>query len=94
MLDFRLPVTNDGISSNIIGMAYPENLGTAVETALISSLTAEIFRFLTTVILNFGLPVTCDNHLNCTVGLADPDDMGIADGISFLAGIEPEIYCL
>ena len=42
MLDFRLPAACRIISSNIVGMADPENLGTAVETALISSLTAEI----------------------------------------------------
>ena len=42
MLDFRLPVTRDGIYSITVGMADLENLGTAVETALIFSLQAEI----------------------------------------------------
>ena len=42
MLDFRLPVTRDGIYSITFGMANLKNLGTAVETAVISSLQAEI----------------------------------------------------
>ena len=42
MLDFRLPAACRIISSNIVGMADPENMGIAVETALISSLIAEI----------------------------------------------------
>ena len=42
MLDFRLPAACRIISSNAIGMVNLENLGTAVETALISSLIAEI----------------------------------------------------
>ena len=42
ILDFRLPVTRGGIYSVTFGMADLENLDTAVETALISSLQAEI----------------------------------------------------
>ena len=42
MLDFRLPAACRIISANTIGVADPENLGTAVETALISSLQTEI----------------------------------------------------
>ena len=42
MLDFRLPAACRIISSDVIRMADLENLGTAVETALISSLIAEI----------------------------------------------------
>ena len=42
MFDFRLPVACRIISSNTIGMADPENLGIAVETAFISSQIAEI----------------------------------------------------
>ena len=41
-LDFQLPVTCSNISTINIGMADPENMGIAVETALISSLIAEI----------------------------------------------------
>ena len=42
MLDFRLPGACHIIWSKTLGMADPENLGTSVETALISSLIAEI----------------------------------------------------
>ena len=42
MLDFRLPAGCHIISADTIGMADPENLDTAVETALPSSLIAEI----------------------------------------------------
>ena len=42
MLDFRLPTACRIISANTIGMADLENLGTAVETALMSSLQADI----------------------------------------------------
>ena len=42
MLDFLLPASCRIISSNIVGMADLENVGIAVETALISSLIAEI----------------------------------------------------
>ena len=42
MLDFRLPAACRIISSNTIGMAGPENMRIAFETALISSLIAEI----------------------------------------------------
>ena len=78
MLDFRLPAACRIISSNIIGMADPENMGISVETAFISSLIAKCTSGLTAAILDFRLPVTCDNHLNSTVGLADPENMGVA----------------
>ena len=42
MLDFGLPAACRIISADIIGMADPENMGVAVETALISSPIAEI----------------------------------------------------
>ena len=42
ILDFRLPVTRDGIYSITFGMADLENPGIAVETALISNLIAAI----------------------------------------------------
>ena len=42
ILDFQRLVTRDGIYSVTVGMADLENIGTAVETALISSLQAEI----------------------------------------------------
>ena len=42
MLDFRLPAACRIISSHIVGMADPENMGIAVETALISCLIGEI----------------------------------------------------
>ena len=42
MLDFRLSVTRDGIYFITFEMADLKNLGAAVETALISSLQAEI----------------------------------------------------
>ena len=41
-LDFQLPVTCSNIFTINIGMADPDNTGIAVETALISSLIAEI----------------------------------------------------
>ena len=41
-IGFRLAAACRIIYSKTIGMADPENLGTAVETALISSLQAEI----------------------------------------------------
>ena len=41
-MDFPFPVTRDGISTNTVGMANPENMGIAVEIALIPSLPAEI----------------------------------------------------
>ena len=41
-MNFRLPAACRIISSNAIGIADPENMRIAVETALISSLIAEI----------------------------------------------------
>ena len=42
ILDIRLPLTSGGIRNSHIEFPYPENGGLAVETALISSLEAEI----------------------------------------------------
>ena len=46
VLTERLPAVCRIISSDTIGMADPENMGIAFETALISSLIAEICGFL------------------------------------------------
>jgi hypothetical protein len=91
-LDFRLSTACYSISANTVEMVDSEYTGIAVETALISSLLAEITYCtsdLTLAILEFRLPITSDNHLNNIVEMADPKNIGVAVGISFLAGIEP-----
>ena len=43
ILDFRLPVTSDGVCNSAIVFLDPENMGVAVGIILLSCLQAEIY---------------------------------------------------
>lgn len=73
-MDFRVPVTRDCSYIIIVGMIGTENTGVAVETALMSSLIAEIVALpvLTVVILDFRLPTSCQSISTNTVDWPTP----------------------